>query len=52
MLQRIGYLMERKLFVMNKSDYKKICKNDKLVKAKEDLDEKKEGFQVTEWHSR
>lgn len=29
---------------MKKSNYKKICKNDKLVRAKEDLDEKKEGF--------
>lgn len=37
---------------MNKSNYKKICKGDKLVRAKEDLDEKKEGFQVTEQHSR
>lgn len=35
-----------------KSNYKKICKDDKLVRAKEDLDEKKEGFQVTEQHSR
>lgn len=30
---------------MKKSNYKKICKGDKLVRAKEDLDEKKEGFQ-------
>lgn len=37
---------------MKKSNYKKICKNDKLVRAKEDLDEKKEGFQVAEQHSR
>ena len=37
---------------MKKSNYKKICKDDKLVRAKEDLDEKKEGFQVTEQHSR
>lgn len=37
---------------MKKSNYKKICKGDKLVRAKEDLDEKKEGFQVTEQHSR
>ena len=29
---------------MKKSSYKKICKDDKLVRAKEDLDEKKEGF--------
>lgn len=29
---------------MGKADYKKICKDDKLVRAKEDLDEKKEGF--------
>lgn len=28
---------------MNKSNYKKIRKDDKLVRAKEDLDEKKEG---------
>ena len=27
-----------------KSSYKKIRKDDKLVRAKEDLDEKKEGF--------
>lgn len=38
--------------LMKKSNYKKICKDDKLVRAKEDLDEKKEGFQVTEQHSR
>ena len=42
MRQRIGYLMERKLFAMRKSNYKKICKDDKLVRAKEDLDEKKD----------
>ena len=35
---------------MKKSNYKKICKGDKLVRAKEDLDEN--GFQVTEQHSR
>lgn len=29
---------------MKKSNYKKICKGDKLVRAKEDLDEKKEGY--------
>ena len=29
---------------MKKSSYKKIRKDDKLVRAKEDLDEKKEGF--------
>ena len=28
---------------MKKSNYKKICKDDKLVRAKEDLDEKKRG---------
>lgn len=28
---------------MKKSNYKKIRKDDKLVRAKEDLDEKKEG---------
>lgn len=33
---------------MKKSNYKKIRKDDKLVRAKEDLDEKKDGFQVTE----
>lgn len=33
---------------MKKSNYKKIYKGDKLVRAKEDLDEKKEGYQVTE----
>ena len=29
---------------MKKSSYKKIRKDDKLVRAKEDLDEKKEGL--------
>jgi hypothetical protein len=29
---------------MGKANYKKICKDDKLVRAKEDLDEKKRGF--------
>lgn len=37
---------------MKNNDYKKICKDDKLVKAKEDLDEKKEHYQVTEEHSK
>ena len=37
---------------MGKANYKKIRKDDKLVRTKEDLDEKKEGFQVTEQHSR